>query len=259
MYVLSYNQSGKIHNNLRVFNILTTAIILLLCVIPEKILADIPLLPEGKAVIVFRHAQEEGQNTGTMSVTLPNGQQLNYQTKLNDEGKQCSKQLSTLLPEFIMTKKMYPISRVITVHPTQINPKTGQYPTPNPFDTAYPLIKSQNTQDVVLLTNPDDVMSHIDNTNGSVVISYDRESLWGTNEDTSPIPGSIIYNLDQKLGIINPTLQFHPCKCIDIYVYTRDATGTKNQIMMYSLSRDPVVNGNPSFGQIEEGKSAYCY
>lgn len=203
-------------------------------------------LPDGKAIIVLRHAQEQPpwEWLNERKAILPNGNEIKYHLKgLNTEGLKCSQALSTLLPGFIATKGLNPVSEVVAKDPRLPDPNTA---TPNPFDTILPFIQSQKIMSVKLNNDTSSVINGLDTSNNdSVIISYDRENLWGKSSDHTAQNNSIIYQINKIYGIDNNTVKGPPYKCIDMYVYT------ENKLTIYSLNKD--------FTKISEGKSDYCY
>ncbi|MBU3666090.1 MAG: hypothetical protein FGM15_09490 [Chthoniobacterales bacterium] len=91
--------------------------------------------------------------------TLPNSTNVQvHQHGLSDFGEKQAAFLVTSLPELLKSENFMPIARVVTKDPWTDN-ESGGWPTPNPFDTAWPLIKTLGIQDVMLIkdkkgTNP---------------------------------------------------------------------------------------------------------
>ena len=174
---------------------------------------------------------------------------------LNNKGVQCAANLSWLLPNFLTSKHLNPINKVITMDPRQPDPNIPA-PTPNPFDTVWPLINAQRNSigSVSLLAKNStyDIITQATTTdNGSILIGYDRENLWGVEDRAGR--DSVLYLLTQKLGIPASALPtWAPCKCINLYVFTQDPTNTtQNKLKVYSLGTN--------YDTTIPGKAGTCY
>ena len=173
--------------------------------------------------------------------TLPNGNEIQVRMHgLSALGEKQAAWLATNLPALLKEENFLPITRVVTKDPWK-QPSPGVDPTPNPFDTAWPLIKTLGIKDVVLIrdkkginpygpragkmnktvdegllamlpcyhgsTNdakPSDSILPTDSTGqpiGSTLIVWDGQGMWGPHE------GDVWYWADD----VNPKT-FQPCK-----------------------------------------------
>lgn len=122
------------------------------------------------AVIVIRHGEDlkgtwptdkadkdvktwiQNWAPGWPKYTLPNGTSVTvHQHGLSPLGEKQAAWLATNLPALLKDKDVnfMPITRVVTKDP--FTPDGSSWPTPNPFDTAWPFIKANNIRDVVLV------------------------------------------------------------------------------------------------------------
>jgi hypothetical protein len=122
------------------------------------------------AVIVVRHGEDRDPFIGATdpsnealsdwkknwaanwpNYTLPNGTSVQVrQHGLSSDGEHQAEFLAKTLPALLATNKFLPVTRVITKDPYTPNEK-NEWPTPNPFDTAWPFIISNNITDVMLI------------------------------------------------------------------------------------------------------------
>lgn len=156
---------------------------------------------------------------------LPNGEDVKYyQEGLSTEGIEQADGLALVLPKIVENLKLAPIEKVITKDPRSFDA------TPNPFNTIYPLIINENIKDVDLTTK-----SNIDYSleNGSVVICWDREGLWGDKEEKQPNEDSILKHLNSMYNVSK--IDGPPVKGSTIYVYRE-----MGSVDVYNLKMNPV-------------------
>jgi hypothetical protein len=103
--------------------------------------------------------------------------------RLADDGVGASVNYGVALPDWIASKGLCPISRVIAQDPR------SKDNTQNPFDTLYPLIWNLQLQDVVLYQANDLLKAKpgalLPDNQHSTCICWDRQTLWG-DKDFSP-------------------------------------------------------------------------
>jgi hypothetical protein len=128
-----------------------------------------PAEPQIPAVIVIRHGDDlttswptkreekdvtnwiDTWATNWTNYTLPNGKNVQVHAHgLSALGEKQAAWLATNLPTLLKEENFLPITRVVTKDPWTTN-EQGRDPTPNPFDTAWPLIKTLGIQDVILV------------------------------------------------------------------------------------------------------------
>ena len=122
------------------------------------------------AVIVIRHGEDldnfisaaDTNNAGLSqwksnwapswpNYTLPNGGGVTVRSHgLSPLGEKQGAWLATNLPALLQNHNFLPITRVVTKDPYTLNEK-GKDPTPNPFETAWPFIKTHGIKDVMLI------------------------------------------------------------------------------------------------------------
>ena len=95
--------------------------------------------------------------------------------------------------------------------------------TPNPFDTIFPFINTSNVRNVQLLTNIPS-KSDLTPTDGSIVVCWDREGLWG--DSNSPVPNNhtILSKLSSMYSVRTTN---YPVKGKTIYVYKHSGNPLK--------------------------------
>lgn len=82
---------------------------------------------------------------------LPNGSNIQVRMHgLSSLGEKQGAWLATNLPTLLQNHNFLPITRVVTKDPYTLNEK-NEPPTPNPFDTAWPFIKTHGIKDVMLI------------------------------------------------------------------------------------------------------------
>jgi hypothetical protein len=124
--------------------------------------------PPVPAVIVIRHGDDiKGEwpkkstdakvtnwantwATNWPKYTLPNSSIVEVrQHGLSTNGEAQAVFLAKSLPALLAANNFLPVTRVVTKDPYWTN--SPDYPTPNPFDTAWPFIKTNNITDVILV------------------------------------------------------------------------------------------------------------
>jgi hypothetical protein len=160
-----------------------------------------------QTIMVIRHGDDLTNNWPKSSdvYTLPSGQTVaTPQHGLTQAGFARAQLLSTAIPAYIANKNFAPVTRVITKDPRSLS-----Y-TPNPFDTIRPFIMSQSVKDVELIVDLNTLTPLIQNnqilpTNGSVVICWDVEGMWGPKVNNvrpiNPLSSSILGMLKSQMKI----------------------------------------------------------
>jgi len=121
------------------------------------------------AVIVIRHGEDrkpfiaatnsdnsalsdwkKAWATNWPNYTLPDGGKVEVrQHGLSTNGEAQAVFLANSLPALLAANNFLPVTRVVTKDPYWTNSR--DYPTPNPFDTAWPFIKKHGITDVILI------------------------------------------------------------------------------------------------------------
>jgi hypothetical protein len=146
------------------------------------------------------------------------------------------------------------VTKVVTKNPSVTNPN-GNYPTPNPFDTVYPFIKSAgfkggDSNEAVLLINPDNyklvdpgLASMLDSgslyppndgNGGSTLLCWDKEGLWGGDKFLS---GSILGEISKKYLDSHYSLENEgpPGKGQTVYCFEENTPIEENKVTIYSF------------------------
>lgn len=174
------------------------------------------------------------KNGGTIPATL-DGSTISVQKfGLSEAGANAAKQLALKLPAFLVSKNSSPITRAITKTPI---PTVGiADPTPNPFDTLWPMIKSggpfpsaklllikQNLAGGIVDTGLVNliIQNALLPTDGSTLLLWDKRGLWGDNS-SSLDSRSVLSQLGSQWGSANRDYIKRvgvPLRCATIYIF----------------------------------------